>query len=156
MTREARSYRWTKLKNGIGYVAVVNIDVIPNLDGRNEIKEHYGGKGFTSQGQLEEVPEEGYDLWKAGARAGLEYGFSLDHNYWTVHIKSIAGLSTDTNPTIVGYTMLRAFLDRINLELDSNRIEELEEFVLLSWLKPNETLIPDFFRLRFVSTDNRR
>jgi hypothetical protein len=147
MILDPKSYKWTKVKNGIGYFAMVNIDVFPNLEGTNEIKERYRGTGFTSQGHIEEVPEKGYDSWKAGARSGLEYAFALIDSNWTVQINKIEGLSTDTNPTIIGYTILRAFLDRINHELASTQIEKLEEFVLRSWSKPYESLIPDFFIL---------
>jgi hypothetical protein len=141
MTGRSKSYRWTKFKNGIGSVAIVNIDVVPGLNGTNEIKEYYSGQGFTSQGHMEEVPENGYDSWKIGARCGLAYAFSLVNSNWTVHINKIEGLSTDTNPAIVGYTMLRAFLDRINFRLPNNQIEMLEEFVLSSWAKPDQQLI---------------
>jgi hypothetical protein len=150
MTQKSKPYRWTKFKNGIGSVAMVYIDVVPNLVGINEIKEHYAGQGFTGQGYMEGVPENGYDSWKIAARCGLEYAFSLVDNYWTVHINRIKGISTDTNPAIVGYTMLRAFLDRINFELDNSQIETLEEFVLSSWLKPDQQLIPNFFDLTFT------
>jgi hypothetical protein len=40
-------------------VAIVNISVFPNLSARNEIEEHYSGKGLSSQGYIEEVPEVG-------------------------------------------------------------------------------------------------
>ncbi|OQP44637.1 hypothetical protein A4H97_09735 [Niastella yeongjuensis] len=149
MTEDPKSYKWTKIKNGIGYVAIVNIEVFPNLEGTNEINEHYNGIGFTSQGYIEEVSAKGYDDWKAGARSGLKYGFSLVDRYSTVQINKIEGLTSDTNPTIVGYTILRAFLDSINHELDNDQIRKLEEFVLCSWTKPNHLLIPNFFTLSF-------
>ena len=151
MANETKFYRWTKFKNGIGSVAIVSIDVVPNSLKQNIIQEHYSGQGFTSQGNIEVVPENGYDSWKLAARHGLEYAFSLIDTYWIVHINKIEGrVATDTNPTIVGYTVLRAFFDKINFQLNANQINILEEFVLSSWTKPYKELIPDFFSLTFT------
>lgn len=144
-------FKWTKIKNGIGSFAIATLDVEPNSFKTNHILEHYSGQGFTSQGNIEEVPENGYDSWKMGARHGLEYAFSLINTCWTVRINKIEGrIATDTNPTIVGYTVLRAFFDKINFQLTERQIEELEEFVLSSWTKPYKELIPDFFNLTFI------
>jgi len=157
MTNETTSYKWTNIKNGIGSVAIVNLDVIPNSLTQNEIVEHYSGQGFTSQGNIEEVPEHGYDSWKIAARHGLEYAFSLTDTYWTVHIMKIKGrIATDTNPTIVGYTVLRAFLDKINFQLNDKQIGVLEEFALSSWTEPYKELIPDFFSLTFKEFKGNR
>ena len=96
MTNDTTFYRWTKIKNGIGSVALVTVDVEPNSFETNQILEHYSGQGFTSQGDIEEVPEIGYDSWKIAARHGLEYAFSLIDTYWTVHINKIEGrIATD-------------------------------------------------------------
>jgi len=152
MTEQSKAYRWAKFRNGISSVAIVEMDVFPNSQRANEIIEHYSGQGYTSQGNLEEIPEKGYDSWKIAAKRGLEYAFSLVDNNWTVHINKIEGLSTDTTATIVGYTMLRAFLDKINFELSNKQIDKLEEFVLSSWTNPYKELIPDFFSLTFTKS----
>ena len=151
MTNDKAFYRWTKVINGIGSFAVVTLDVHLNNNNQNEIIEQYTGKGFTGQGNIEEVPPQGYDSWKAAARNGLEYAFSLIDSFWTVNIIKIEGRSfTDTNPTIVGYAVIRAFLDKINFKLDPKHIDKLEEFVLSSWTKPYKELIPDFANLTFT------
>lgn len=151
MTSNKTFYRWSKIKNGIAYAAIVTLDVEPNSFRTNYIAEHYSGQGFTSQGNIEEVPENGYDSWKIGARNGLEYAFSLIDTYWTVYINKIEGrIFLDTNPAIVGYTVLRAFFDKIDFQLTERQIEVLEEFVLSSWTKPYKELIPDFFNLTFT------
>lgn len=150
MKNDTAFYRWTKIKNGVGSVAMVTLDVEPNLFETNQVLEHFSGQGFISQGHIEEVPENGYDSWKIAARHGLEYAFSLIDTRWTVHIHKIEGrISTDTNPTIVGYTVLRAFFDKINFQLTEKQIELLEEFVLRSWTKPYKELIPNFFTMTF-------
>lgn len=151
MTNDTTFYRWTKFKNGFGSVALVTLDVEQNPSDTNQILEHYSGQGFTGQGNIEEVPEIGYDSWKVAARHGLHYAFSLIDTHWTVHINKIQGrIATDTNPTIVGYTVLRAFFDKINYQLSDKQIETLEDFVLSSWTKPYKELIPDFFNLTFT------
>ena len=129
----------------------MRIEVVPN-ESRNEIVEHYTGQGFTSQGNIEEVPAEGYNSWKIAAKNGLEYGFSLVDTFWTVHIHKIEGRTfSDTNATVVGYTILRAFLEQTGHSLAEQHIQKLEEFVMRSWTKPYKELIPDFFRLTFTA-----
>jgi hypothetical protein len=151
MTNSKLPYAWTKVKNGARSVALVALAVEQSSSSRNQVIECYTGEGFTSQGIIEEVPENGYDSWKISARHGLEYGFSLVDSFWTVTIHKIEGrVGTDTNPAIVGYTVLRAFLDRINFQLSEKHIETLEDFVLSSWAKPYRELIPDFFSLTFT------
>ena len=151
MTNDTTFYRCTKFKNGIGSVALVTLDVEQNSFEQNQILEHYSGQGFTSQGDIEDVPENGYDSWKIAARHGLEYAFSFIDTYWTVRINKIEGrIATDTNPTIVGYTVLRAFFDKINFQLIDKQIEILEEFVLSSWARPYKELIPNFFNMTFA------
>jgi len=148
---KSESFKWTISKNGIRSVALVDIDIFPNLLGRNEIEEYYTGTGFFSQGYLEQISPVGYDSWKLAARKGLEYAFSLTTAHWTVHIHNIEGRSlTDTNPTVVGYTILLAFLDRIGIRLKSEQIEIFEDYVLKSWVKPYKEVIPDFFNLTYT------
>ncbi len=142
-------YKWTKVKGGVCFIGIVDLDIQQNKSNKNEIVENYTGKGFTGQGNIESVPANGYNSWKIGAKKGLEYAFSLVDNYWTVVINKIDGLSTDTNPTIVAYTVLRAFLDRVDFKLNVKEIEFLEKFVFDSWSKPYKEQIPDFFNLKF-------
>lgn len=150
MTSNTTSYKWAKFKNGLSSIAIITLEVEQNSSAKNQIIENYSGQGFSNQGHIEEVPENGYDSWKTGARKGLEYAFSLIDTYWIVTINKIEGLSTDTNPTIVGYTVLRAFFDKIDHQLSEKRIEILEDFVLSSWAKSYKEFIPDFFNLSFT------
>ncbi|MBL7708763.1 MAG: hypothetical protein JNJ86_06800 [Chitinophagaceae bacterium] len=151
MTNNETFYRWKKFKNGVGSVAMVTLDVTKNNSDQNKIVEHYSGRGFTSQGNIEDIPANGYDSWKISARHGLEYAFSLIDTFWTVDLNKIEGRAfTDTNPTIVAYTVMRAFFDKIGFQLDPNQIEILEKFVLSSWTNPYKELIPNFFNLTFT------
>jgi hypothetical protein len=143
-------YTWKKRFNGVGSIAIVEITIAPSASGRNQIIERYSGQGFVGQGYIESVPESGYDSWKLGARRGLEYAFSLINTNWMVTIHKIEGRAlTDTNPAVVGYTVLRAFFEKINFQLDTEQIELLEKFVLSSWKKPYQELIPDFLNFTF-------
>jgi len=145
------SYKWKKFANSIDSIAIVDLNAIPSASGQNQIIEHYSGQGFVGQGYLESVPENGYDSWKIAAKRGLEYAFALVSNNWIVTITKIEGRAlTDTNPTIVGYTVIRAFFEKISFQLDNNQIETLEAFALSSWTKPYKELIPDFFNLSFT------
>lgn len=154
MTPEAKPYRWVKIKNGIGSVAIVILNATPNTS-QHAIEELYAGDGFIGQGYIEEVPAEGNNSWKVAARKGLQYAFSLVPNFWKVQIHYIGGRAAlDTTPTIVGYTVMRAFLSNIKYELPQDQIEKLEEFVLSSWTKPYKELIPDFFTLTFTEYDS--
>lgn len=151
MKDESDSFRWKIFKNGIGSVAIVNIEVLPNQLGRNEIEEYYTGGGFIGQGYIEEIPATGYDSWKLAARNALGYAFSLSVTHWTVRIHKIEGRSfTDTNATVVGYTVLLAFLDKIGIQLDREQTDIFEDFVLKSWVKPYRELIPDFFTVTYT------
>ena len=151
MTDNETFYRWTKFKNGVGSVAIVTLDVSRSNSDQNEIVEHYSGQGFTSQGNIEDIPANGYDSWKFAARQGLEYAFSHIDTFWIVDLKKIEGRAfTDTNPTIVGYTVIRAFFDKIGFQLKPNQIDVMEEFVLSSWARPYKELIPNFFDLSFT------
>lgn len=144
-------YRWVKIKNGIGQVAIVTLAAAVNENNKNEIFEYYTGAGFTSQGNIEEVPADGYESWKIAVRNGLSYGFSLASGFWTVSIYRIEGRAhIDTNPTVVGYTAFRAFCSQAGLQLEENKIDMLEQFVKSSWTKPYQELIPDFFNLTFT------
>ena len=134
----------------MGIVAIVNIAVVPNTHG-NAIEEHYPAQAFNGQDAREELPFGVLNSWKIAAKNGLEYAFSLIDTYWTVHIYNLEGRAfIDTNATVVGYTMLRAFLEQVGHTLEEQHMEKLEQFVMSSWPKPYKELIPDFFTLTFA------
>ena len=69
----------------------------------------------------------------------------------SVGTELLLGNITDTNATVVGYTILRAFLQHAGHSLEEQQIQKLEEFVMSSWTKPYKELIPDFFTLTFTA-----
>jgi hypothetical protein len=61
------------------------------------------GDGWTAQGNIEEVSACGYDDWKRGAIAGVEFAFrQLGERPCLVTVTKIEGVSSDTNPAAVG------------------------------------------------------
>ncbi|WP_264530688.1 hypothetical protein [Flavobacterium sp. N502540] len=55
----------------------------------------------------------------------------------------------DTNPTIIGYTCILAFIEQSNVLIDEQIIKEIEEFVYSSWYNGNEDKVPNFSELTF-------
>ena len=151
MIKKDISYKWATYKFGKGYFAQVDLQIEENNISENTIIENYSGKGYIGQGFIEEVPEIGYDTWKLAAKQGLVYAFSLTNRCWKVTVNSIKGLTTDTNPTIVGYTIICAFLESTGIHIDDQTKNELEKFALYSWeaMKVDHETIPDFFRLSY-------
>lgn len=150
---ELKEYKWAKLQKGREYAAFITLEVIASSKSEdNEVIGEYAGKGFTSQGNFEEVPANGYDSWKKAVVYGLNYGFSKTDTRWTVRVKSLWGRTgICTNPAIVAYTALRAFWARIHYAPSQQETERLENLVFASWETDTpETLIPDFESLTFI------
>ena len=55
----------------------------------------------------------------------------------------------DTNPAIVGYAGILAFMEQTNVAISNHIIQDIEEFVYSSWYNGNEKKIPDFNELIF-------
>ena len=149
MINDNLDYQFFKVKNGKPFFAIVNLEV-SRSDADNEIIEEYSGEGWFKQGQIESVPNKGYDLWKKAVIQGLEFAFSFSNEKWKVRIKKVEGrIATDTNPTVVGFVTILAFCEQTNLNLDSDFKSKLEEFTFKSWDNNNDEKIPDFFKLDY-------
>jgi hypothetical protein len=146
------TYRWVKHRHGF---AIITLEVSKIKSNSNEIFECYSGNGWTGQGQIDEIPEDGYDYLKLGAKKGLEYAFSFIEGNWRIKLHRIEGMFiTDTNATVVGYAVIRAFLDNIDYPLLEDKIEELEKFVQVSW-QEDFNHIPNFKELTFEPFVNK-
>lgn len=143
-------YKWFKVNNSDSFSATIELKMTRNLASQNRIVESYKGLGFKGQGIIIEVSNTGFDLWKLGAKIGLEYAFSIVNDFWEVEVLNLEGLVTDTNPTIIGYTAIRAFFDGISHELAIDKIEQLETLVFRSWDDKNSDCLPDFHALKFI------
>ena len=144
-----QGFKFLKIKNGLPYFAIVTLEA-KEIKSESEIIENYSGAGFTSQGNFESIPKNGYDDWKIAARRGINFVLNLSNRNWRVTIHSIEGrIATDTNPTIVGYVTILALCTFIGFELDETLKEELDRFVFKSWKEDNSFKIPDFETLGY-------
>jgi hypothetical protein len=140
-------YRWMKVKNGRLHLAVVNLNIRKN-EIANEIIENYFGDGFSNNAI--DIGETGWEDWKKGLKKGLEFAFLNSLDFWTIEINGLEGRPfMDTNPTIIGYTGILAFLKQTNILLDEEVLQSLEDFVFRSWEGRNAEKMPDFSKLTF-------
>ncbi len=137
-----------KIKNGLPHFGEVYLIIELTQNNTLDIIENYSGSGFCSQGYLETVPEKGYDHWKKGVANGVKYAFSklVNNNGLKITILEVSGLSTDTNPTILGYACSRAVLNKlINNESEAAH-NEIEKLMFISWNYEYNS-IPDFEKM---------
>lgn len=91
------------------------------------------GQGFLGQGATERVPREGYDAWKEGALRGARYALRTAALEADVLITQIAGLTTDTNASIVALATARAVWASQPVEVRPEDVERLETVAFSSW-----------------------
>jgi hypothetical protein len=125
--------RFARVRQGIPYLAEVALEV--EFTGELAVTRcACTGSGFAAQGHLEEVPPEGYDDWKAGARAGVDFAASIAAlSPARVTILRIAGLTTDTNPTVVGTAAAFALWQAVGFSPPAHVMDRLEAAVFASW-----------------------
>ena len=136
-----------KIKNGLPHLGKVTLILKLTEKGILEIEENYPekkSKGY-SQGQSEFVPKNGYEDWKKGIINGIEYAYSklTDNKGLKIIIENAVGLSTDTNPTIIGFSASRAILEKLSNCESETEFEKLERMVFSSWNYQYDS-IPDF------------
>ena len=144
-----------KIKNGLPHLGKVSLTLKLTEKGILEIEENYPEKksyGF-SQGQKESIPKEGYNDWKKGIRKGIEYAYSklTENSGLKITIESAVGLSTDTNPTIIGFSASRAILEKLPNCESKTEPEKLEKIVYSSWNYEYDA-IPDFKNESIIGT----
>ena len=125
MADNNQDFRWSKYKNGRSYFAIVNLE-IERSENVNEIIENYSGLGYSNHNI--DVGKDGMENWKAGLRSGLEFSFAQSHETWKINVNAITGKPiTDTNPTIIGYTAILAFIEKTNSVISEDKLQELEK-----------------------------
>ncbi|MEM1178016.1 MAG: hypothetical protein AAGM22_06715 [Acidobacteriota bacterium] len=136
--------KFGKYRNGLPHFARVVLSVVVPSKAPGVTFSCSGTGGFVPQGYIEEVPAEGYDDWKAGAETGVVFALSaIGQSRCRVDIQIIEGLTTDTNPTIVGYTAAKAVWAAMGVQPPAEVDEKLLELVFSSWDKPYDE-IPTF------------
>lgn len=155
MIDETLDYQLRKVKNGKTFLAIVNLEISKN-DNQNEIIEEYTGEGWIGIGHFASIPakdESGnarFSDWRKAVLRGLELVFFKIDTKWTVKVKKVEGLLiTDTNPTIIGYATILAFCKQTNIELESDLVQKIEDFVYNSWEDKNHEKIPNFTTLQY-------
>ena len=89
------------------------------------------GQQVSSQGYIEEATATGYTDWKQGAEAGVRYALKVARSeQFSVRITWIMGLTTDTNPTIVGAAAIQAVWQAIGYEPLHAEVERIEQMAL--------------------------
>jgi hypothetical protein len=145
MRNTDNDFRWMKVKNGRLYLAVVNLSIEKNEIG-NEIVENYSGTGYSNHSI--DVGKTECEDWKLGLRKGLEFALLKSPHFFTITINGLEGRPLmDTNPTIIGYTGILAFLKQTNIVIEDEVLQRLEEYVFRSWEADNAEKIPDFNNL---------
>ena len=149
MNENSLDFRFLKVKNGKPFFAIINLEITPNKH-KNEIIEEYCGEGWKRQGEIESITLNGYEPWKKAVKSALEFAFTKSNENWNVKIKKVEGrIGTDTNPTIVGFATILAFFEKTNLKLETEEINEIENFTFKSWENGNDERIPNFTNLKY-------
>lgn len=135
--------RFARICNGLPHFAKVALR-LESPTTTPGIEFHCTGIGWVRQGCFEDVPQAGYDDWKAGAGAGVAFALSVATQSSTrVLIDRITGLTTDTNPTIVGAAAALAVWQALAFSPPPDILQRLEAVVFASWQHPSDH-VPDF------------
>jgi hypothetical protein len=132
--------RFAQYKNGKPHFAKCEVEINFSSEVSTVVVD-CSGHGFYSQGYIESVPAIGYEHWKQGAKIGIEFALlTAQAVNCHVTITKIEGLTTDTNPTIVGLAAILAIWQALEFNPSREMIERLENQVFESWNKPYDEL----------------
>ncbi len=128
---------------GLPYAARVTVYVQSDQTGPHVLVE-CGGQPGSSQGDVEEATAMEYTDWKQGAEAGVRHALKeTGQEQFCVRIIRIAGMSTDTNPTIVGAAAMQAVWQALGYNPLATEIERIERIVFGSWQEADD-FVPNF------------
>ena len=132
--------RFARYKIDKPYAAVVEVELNSTAEGPFVVVQT-DGEGWTGQGAIESVPRIGYDNWKAGAVAGAQYALQACGNpTYAVVIRSIRGMQTDTNPTVVAAAAINAVWKALAFQPSDAVIACIEQKVFSSWSMPRDAV----------------
>ncbi|HYG78386.1 MAG TPA: hypothetical protein VEK08_25515 [Planctomycetota bacterium] len=124
--------KFVKFSGGLMHFAEVAV-CIEKSDTSSIIKFDCSGKGFYSQGHVEDATAEGYDDWKAGGKAGALFALSfLPASHLRVVVTRISGLTSDTTPAAVGAATALAIWNALKFVPTTEAVSRLETVVLQS------------------------
>lgn len=124
--------------NKIGHFAEVSL-LVELIDPEQEsvVTFECSGRGFYSQGYAEEVPANGYDDWKAGARAGCLLALGTEQLTGNVIVDRIVGFTSDTNEWTVAEAAAKAVWQALCVAVSPELIAKLEHLEGQSWVDPS-------------------
>jgi hypothetical protein len=128
--------RFCRIKNRLPYGARVTIQIAMETT-KPEILVQCSGTplhltGF-SQGDIEDVPAVGYEDWKQGAVVGVRYALQVvGHSDCHVTITRILGMTTETNPTVVGAAAVDAVWKALDYSPSLMEVHQVEQRVFAS------------------------
>lgn len=110
----------------------------------NSVVFRLNGRGFASQGYLEDAPTEGYEDWKAGAKAGVLFALQeMNARGAEVAVYRITGrYAIDTNAWIVAEAAAKAIWRNYDYLPAPELLAQIENLVDQSWNFEDER--PDF------------
>lgn len=118
----------------------------------NQIVENYTGSGFTSQGVIEDIPENGYNEWKEAALRAATFVLAHTESTWTIDINRIGGrICLDTNPTTVAYATIFAICEKTGVVLNNTIKKKLDDMLYESW-DHGDFALPNFENFSFEHT----
>jgi len=132
-----------RISEGMSYAARVRVQVQFDRNGPLFLTD-CAGQPTSSQGDIEEATGTGYKDWKQGAEAGVRHALRVaKKEQYCVRVTHIVGITTDTNPTIVGAAAIQAVWQAIDYTPLPAEVARLESIVFGSWQKAND-FVPDF------------
>jgi hypothetical protein len=135
--------KFARWKGGRGFFAEVAVEVeSPSVTPGVELR--LTESGWILQCYIEDIPVTGDSAWNEGARIGAEYALSVANTQSArVVITRIAGMATDTNPTVVGAATALAVWAGLSYTPTAEHIARFETVVFNSWRQPPDAL-PQF------------
>jgi hypothetical protein len=135
--------RFARQVGGRGCFGIVEVEIDPNSPITSILVQTHGD-GFQSQGQIEGVPERGYEEWKQGAVLGVAFAlWTTGYPDCAVVITRIEGMTSDTNSTIVAAAAMDAVWNALAFTPEAALTAQIEQSVVASRSLPrNCTCIP--------------
>jgi hypothetical protein len=128
MTMTVGKGRFSHFLDHRPYAARVELEVDTSA-AATDISLQCSGEGWVEQGCLEDVSETGYEPWKGGARAGVQFALQVAGVSATVVIRRITGMVTDTNPTAVAAAAADAIWNALDFKPSKEVADHLESVV---------------------------
>ncbi len=136
--------KYARQHRGVGHFARVTVQLEENVSEPIITVQCGAVPQVTSQGVVEDVPAEGYSGWKQGAVIGATYALEVAGlETVAVIVSRIQGLTTETNPTVVGAAAAIGVWQALGYSPTPEQIQRIKRAVYVSWLHPYDAS-PDF------------